>query len=921
MSQLFFKPERNASVRDLPRVYFCCHPKDFDIYFEDISNEILSKQNCTVWYHGKTPVNYNDEFFEDLLQMHLFVVPVTNRFLKKGNPVLEREFRFALENHIPILPLMQEKDLVGKFNAMCGSIQYLDKYNNDHTCIEYGEKLNNFLSSVLVGDDLVKMIHHAFNKRIFLSYRKKDRHYAQALMKQIHQNRFCQDVAIWYDEFLVPGEDFNASIQDALLKSDLFVMTVTPNLVNETNYIMNVEFPMARDREKPILPCEMVDTNHHLLSQKYENIPECTDGRDSIALGERLRSYFGGDSTENRYFHPLQQFFIGMAYLRGIDVEVDRERALEMIIGAAEADFAEAIEQLAKMYTNGDGVAVDMGKALYWRRKLLDVTEMRHRHQKTYASGYPYMRACFELANMTYAMGLYKDAMATSMQLKDICTSIETEIHCSREESAILRRHCAIADYLLGQVYQTTADYSRAMEHYRSAMDQFERLNAETEDPNCLSDTSILYNKFAQFCKIQSKYTEALHYYEKSLQLQQHVAEHYGNEQSLLEQTMIRFQMSEILRIIDNVPKAKALCLSSLAILDRLIKDYGIEKYINYKMMLLYGLAESLRVGADLQGALNVHKQIACLEETYLELFGEIPVFIRAKRLGTTAQIHAQQSDFEPAIASGEQALAYIESRSLITEDYISTGGTDLTSLYFFVGMSYYIGRNDLIRATKYMDLALQTTEDYISRGILSSLPDYIIIYSTYANLLKQNGDLSGSSALLQKAATLYEKHLSGQENFRNFGAAFALYIALGNNFIAKDMPSEAIRFLKKAETLYHKIIDMNPASIEATYRDYGQMCFFLAGCYADTDDPQAEDYYLECVNAYDRVPQNTYTLSDWNFVGISFLQLFITANGFLKERKWKKRMLDAARKLQQMFPENYQETPFYQFLRENEII
>ena len=95
MSNLSFKTRMNTSVRGLPKVYFCCHPKDFDVFFEDISNEILSKQNCSVWYHDNATVDYNDEFFSDLLQMNLFVVPVTSRFLKKGNAVLENEFRFA----------------------------------------------------------------------------------------------------------------------------------------------------------------------------------------------------------------------------------------------------------------------------------------------------------------------------------------------------------------------------------------------------------------------------------------------------------------------------------------------------------------------------------------------------------------------------------------------------------------------------------------------------------------------------------------------------------------------------------------------------------------------------------------------------------------------------------------------------------
>ena len=50
-----------------------------------------------------------------------------------------------------------------------------------------------------------------------------------------------QNCAIWYDEFLIPGENFNEAIEVALKKSGLFALAVTPNLVNEENYVMSTE--------------------------------------------------------------------------------------------------------------------------------------------------------------------------------------------------------------------------------------------------------------------------------------------------------------------------------------------------------------------------------------------------------------------------------------------------------------------------------------------------------------------------------------------------------------------------------------------------------------------------------------------------------------------------------------------------------
>lgn len=44
-----FKTRGDSTNQGKPRVYFCCHPDDFDMYFEPVRNEILDKQNCAVW--------------------------------------------------------------------------------------------------------------------------------------------------------------------------------------------------------------------------------------------------------------------------------------------------------------------------------------------------------------------------------------------------------------------------------------------------------------------------------------------------------------------------------------------------------------------------------------------------------------------------------------------------------------------------------------------------------------------------------------------------------------------------------------------------------------------------------------------------------------------------------------------------------
>ena len=242
MADFQYITKDDSSPQGKPRVYFTAHPDDYQIYFEEIRQDIFKRQNCVIFYlDGNTQPDKVDDYELRLGEMQLFVVPVTTKLLMTPNRAMDVEIPFAASRHIPVLPLIQESGLNELFQKRFGSMQYLDKYDTDPTVIPYHEKLTKFLESVIIGDELVQKIRAAFDAYVFLSYRKKDRKYAQELMRLIHLNPMCRDIAIWYDEFLTPGEDFNDAIEEAMKKSKLFALAVTPNLVNEVNYVLTTE--------------------------------------------------------------------------------------------------------------------------------------------------------------------------------------------------------------------------------------------------------------------------------------------------------------------------------------------------------------------------------------------------------------------------------------------------------------------------------------------------------------------------------------------------------------------------------------------------------------------------------------------------------------------------------------------------------
>lgn len=357
------------------RVYFTCHPKDFDKYFQKVCDDIFKTQDCAIYYTADMSAPIPEQYVEsDLGQMNLFVVPITYALLTEKNRAMDFDLAYAMRDDvsIPILPLMMENGIDFFYEKKFGNRQYFSPYSQDLSAIGYEEKLKKYLSSILLDDGTIDRIRKAFDAYIFLSYRKKDRNFANELMKQIHQNPLYRDIAIWYDEFLTPGEDFEENIHKAFDISKLFALLVTPNLVNEKNYVQTTEYPLARKSGKKILPAEWVDTDKKLLKEQYPDIPQCVNGKDQAELDKGIADALKTIALQSNDNDPEHCYLIGLAYLDGIDVEINISYAIELITFAAEKEYPVAMEKLFFMYFNGDRVKVDYTETLKWAKRLYD---------------------------------------------------------------------------------------------------------------------------------------------------------------------------------------------------------------------------------------------------------------------------------------------------------------------------------------------------------------------------------------------------------------------------------------------------------------------------------------------------------------------------------------------------------------------
>lgn len=519
--KLLYRTRGNSTPQGKPRVYYTGHPADLGAYAEEIFADILKSQNCAIWY-DKEPEALADreEWQRELMQMQLIVVPVTSRFLYQPNRARDVEFPFAMERHIPVLPLIQEKskNLVSDFNKRFGDLQMLNRLESDPTALPYEEKLEKFLSSVLVGDELAEKVRAAFDAYVFLSYRKKDRKYAQELMHLIHKNDFCRDIAIWYDEFLTPGENFNEAIGEALKKCALFALAVTPNIVENGNYVMAIEYPEAQKVGKPILPMEMETTDKQRLQNLFRDIPPCVDAHDEPALSAALLETLQRLAIRENDGSPEHDFFIGLAYLNGIDVEVDRTRALALITGAAEKGLPEAMEVLAAMYRGSNGIEQDYHVAIGWQKRLADLRKAQYEQNDTKDEGLSWIRALWTLGDyyteaheITDARKTYRQMLAISIRLTDLYDDVET------------KRYLSVS-------YRKLAGFRNAWsQHYwLQALELGKQLCVETASVEVRRDLFAVYDGLGSSSESEDRLSEAKKYYLQGLEFGRQLCEETG---------------------------------------------------------------------------------------------------------------------------------------------------------------------------------------------------------------------------------------------------------------------------------------------------------------------------------------------------------------------------------------------------------
>lgn len=545
-------PSQYPSLEEKPKLYFACHSKDFDSCFAELSKDLLEQWDVAIWFDHSADTEKSKwelQTLQDFLRnVQILVLAVTPALLETTCQAWQIEYTFAKEHHIPILPIVpsfvgEAKGLAGRFSALTDKLHLLNKNiskDSMSSVIPYEQKLLDFLSHTLLSQHQIEAIRQEFTARCFLSYRKVDRDFAKALMSYIHQYPQFQDVSIWFDEYLYAGENYNEQIQKNLTSADVVLLLVTPNIYapnaeGKDNFVVTHEYKDAMRSSRQILPILVTpaeELDFSRLQEKFPDLPPCIDVRGASFKQQFAHALSSALSSHQEPSTPEHLYQMGLAYLYGVDVEKDHERAVKLILQAADAGLSVSVKELIHMYRTGKGVPRNMAEAIRLQEVLANHYQQSYYQQAEQArllpaelqeyyphsDLYSWTITLWFLGNDQMELGDYQGALKSYHQMLENCQMF---VQMGGLHRQLIEQFAFLPAALdsLGDVSLRNNEPEQAMRYYEEALNYNLLCCEANESTTNLENLSISYNRMGDACHNLGHLEKAVDYYQKERQI------------------------------------------------------------------------------------------------------------------------------------------------------------------------------------------------------------------------------------------------------------------------------------------------------------------------------------------------------------------------------------------------------------------
>lgn len=254
------------------KIFISAHPADRYEYLGVIADAINETGSCEAVYN---PVpNDKGPFLPE--GTDTVVVIASLKYFVWANSGYASEYFAAIREGVKIIPFLIEstQNVIDLVNMRCGKLQYID------ATVDLGFALDTLRAHLTTEERVVD----ESLPSVFISYRRADRELLHTLVGSLKESPAYKNVNIWYDEVIAPGENYSSSIMRQLRNCNLFILLVTPNILEPSNYVWRVEYKTAKDMRKRIFAIEGAKTDKQSLARMYGNLGRMADIKHKGAL-------------------------------------------------------------------------------------------------------------------------------------------------------------------------------------------------------------------------------------------------------------------------------------------------------------------------------------------------------------------------------------------------------------------------------------------------------------------------------------------------------------------------------------------------------------------------------------------------------------------------------------------------------------
>ncbi|MBE5826375.1 MAG: TIR domain-containing protein [Butyrivibrio sp.] len=273
--------EAGRQLRKTERVYVCCCPEDMDTAGE-IAGTIQQLYQADIWISKGAESSFDRGYLDAVLGdgFTMVALVVSSRLLSDPAVPFKDVLETAVNLGIRILPIGIDPGVSARFSEVYGHMQTLD-YCTDSAKARLKHYIDGYVDLYRVIDD-GPAIPEVFSFHIFMSYRKKNLVKLTELMKVIRKWPEHLDTSIWYDDALVEGEDYDDQILEQIKSSDVILLVMTPDVLDEGNYVLVNELPDALKFGKRVITFITEDMDPEDIEKYSDFMGEIVDDTDTL---------------------------------------------------------------------------------------------------------------------------------------------------------------------------------------------------------------------------------------------------------------------------------------------------------------------------------------------------------------------------------------------------------------------------------------------------------------------------------------------------------------------------------------------------------------------------------------------------------------------------------------------------------------